>query len=98
PKHFTATGGDPSPTAMQADAQSVFDHSGFASLNYIQRSGAEFEYYDALAGLRVLSVAHAVQAGATEPRFRQHDPYEWSFLPGIDTQLRNYGQMICAEL
>ena len=86
------------PEAMQADAQKADDFDAFASLNYTARGGAEFSYYDALAEKGIISVAHRVQAQATDAHFRQRSPYQWSVVPSVDAMLRNYGQFICGVL
>ena len=95
----STSGGDPNVSAMQTDANNdVTATHPFAALNYIPRSGAEYEYYDQLARQHVISAIHAVAAGATDAHFNKMAPYEWSFLPSVDTMLRNYGQFVCAQL
>ncbi|MDQ1446102.1 MAG: hypothetical protein QOI20_2566 [Acidimicrobiaceae bacterium] len=90
--------GDADPTAMQADAQDAYDLASFAALNYSARSGAEYSFYDAAARLKIVSVAHRVQAQATDAHFRRQSPYEWSSVPTVDSMLRNYGQFLCGSL
>ncbi|HEV7888316.1 MAG TPA: hypothetical protein VGO92_12220 [Acidimicrobiales bacterium] len=89
---------DADPKLMQADAERAYENGNFASLNYVSRSGAEFSFYDALADRGVVSVAHRVQAQATDAHFRQRSPYQWSSVPTVDSMLRNYGQFVCSSL
>ena len=98
-KPLSVTGGvDADPSAMQADAQKAAEAEAFASLNYVGRGGAEYVYYDALADKGIISVAHRVQAHATDAHFRQRSPYQWSVVPTVDSMLRNYGQFVCSTL
>ena len=98
-KSHSASGGvDPDPKLMQADAQAAYDTPVFASLNYPSRRGAEFAFYDALADRKIVSVAHRVQAQATEEHFKERSPYQWSSVPTVDSMLRNYGQFVCNSL
>jgi hypothetical protein len=76
----------------------VRDENPFATLNYVDRHGAEHEFYDEMARRGVISVSHRAQSQTTEQHFRQYAPYEWSFLPGADTMLRNIGQFACRTL
>jgi hypothetical protein len=89
---------DADPKFMQADAQNAYDLESFASMNYVSRGGAEYLFYDALADKGIISVAHRVQAQATEAHFRQRAPYQWSSIATVDSMLRNYGQFVCGTL
>src|SRR3954466_1943188 len=69
----------------------------FASLQYLDRKGAEMPYYDELSRLKIVSV----QGGgmlSTEAHLRAHSPYEWSFGTATDVMFANIGQFTCAQL
>jgi hypothetical protein len=95
---FARGGVDPDPKLMQADAQAAYDTPVFGSLNYTSRGGAEFYFYDAMADKGLVTVAHRVQAQATDRHLREHSPYEWSVTPTLDSMLRNYGEFVCRAL
>jgi len=90
--------GDADPSLMRADAEDAHALGAFAALNYTARAGAEYVFYDALAEKKIISIAHRVQAQATDAHFRQRAPYQWSVVPTVDSMLRNYGQFICGSL
>jgi len=100
-EQFYVTGdtfAEPKPTDMIADARYV--HSplkAFASLQYLDRKGAEMPFYDELSRLKIVSV----QGGgmlSTEAHLRAHAPYEWSFGTATDVMFANIGQFTCAQL
>lgn len=97
-RRHSARQGDADPALMRADAEDAYTLGAFAALNYTARSGAEYVFYDALADKGIISVAHRVQAQATDAHFRRRAPYQWSVVPTVDSMLRNYGQFICASL
>lgn len=83
---------------MRAMADFVNDElDAFASIAYPPKAGAEHHYYDRLAEHRIVSVdSHASQR--TEAHFTQHAPYEWGYLPALDTMQRNLAEWICNTL
>ena len=89
---------EPNPTNMIADARYAYSPlKAFASLQYLDRKGAEMPYYDELSRLKILSV----QGGgmlSTEEHLRAHAPYEWSFTTATDVMFANVGQFTCAQL
>ena len=89
---------EPNPTNMIADARYAYSETkAFASLNYLDRKGAEMPYYDELARLKVVSVQNN-GALTTEAHLRAHAPYEWSFGTATDVMFANVGQFTCAQL
>jgi len=93
-----STFAEPNPTHMIADARYAYSQAkAFASLQYLDRKGAEMPYYDELARLKVLSVQGG-GALSTEAHLRAHAPYEWSFGTATDVMLANIGQFTCAQL
>lgn len=92
-------GPQPNPADMQADARKVADElDAFATIGYADRKGAEHHYYDALAGMGVMSSTYRAQQLATEKRFSRFAPYEWGWLPPTDQAVRLIGSFICRSL
>jgi len=65
---------EPNPTHMIADARYAYSQAkAFASLQYLDRKGAEMPYYDELSRLKVISVQGS-GALSTEAHLRAHAP------------------------
>lgn len=69
----------------------------FASTQYGDASGHEYVYYDELARRQIVSV-NGRPSMLDEQRLQRFHPYQWSYLPGVDTMSRQMGQWICRSL
>jgi hypothetical protein len=89
---------EPVPKDMIADARYAYSpEKAFASLQYLDRKGAEMPYYDELSRLKIVSVQGGGMT-STEAHLRAHAPYEWSFGTATDVMFANLGQFTCAQL
>ncbi len=89
--------GDPEPAQMQADAQTADSMEVFASLQYLNRLGAEHHYYDELARRRIVSVTSR-PTQRSDRHFLRHDPYQWNYLPSSTEILRELSSWVCSAL
>lgn len=83
---------------MQADAARVdTEFNAFASLEYPDRYGKEYVFYDELARRKI--VGSTGRPGYyTEQSLREHHPYQWAWVPGVDVILRNQATWMCSAL
>jgi hypothetical protein len=84
-----------SPSELKDSADSIAEHSIFASLGYCDMKGMEYPLYDELARDGVVSVANRPGV-ETEAHMAQFHPYEWTFWPTFDEGQAEAGDIACS--
>ena len=81
---------------MKLKADDIANKKYFASLQTADYGGAESIFYNELARRGVVSISQRPDL-RTEADYQRYAPYEWNFLPGIDTDERAMAATACAQ-